>query len=188
MDSQLLFTKSQREVNFSFHTHLSYVLQFKFFVDYEGQGKKKTAAGVPPPEPQFAKSFKDASVQWPSLPVRSVERVLSRSAISAMTPKCWPLLLGIKFFSLISITNHYSVLIIRQFRSGLCNIWSVPGCDALHTLRGHTCQVGSIVFRPQAKIASHFINKDAQIESDAKTCALASCSYDGSVLLWNLAQ
>lgn len=72
--------------------------------------------------------------------------------------------------------------------SGLCNIWSAPSCEAFHSLRGHTCQVGSIVFRPQAKLPPHFKNRNAPVEEEAKVCSLASCGYDGSVLLWNLAR
>ncbi|XP_064616387.1 U4/U6 small nuclear ribonucleoprotein Prp4-like [Liolophura sinensis] len=59
--------------------------------------------------------------------------------------------------------------------SGLCKLWSVPNCDHIRTLRGHNCNVGAIVFHPQATLTL-----------DDSACCLASCGQDGTVKLWNL--
>lgn len=61
------------------------------------------------------------------------------------------------------------------YRSGLCKLWSAPGCTLLRTFTGHTGPAGCIAFHPHA-------NADV---SD-RICALASCAHDGSVKLWNL--
>lgn len=61
------------------------------------------------------------------------------------------------------------------YRSGLCKLWSVPNCELVRTLRGHNCNVGSIVFHPKANT-----------KGEDSVCALASCAVDGSVKLWNL--
>ncbi|XP_040581144.1 uncharacterized protein U4-U6-60K [Lepeophtheirus salmonis] len=60
--------------------------------------------------------------------------------------------------------------------SGLCKLWSVPDCKEIRTLRGHSSNIGSIVFNPHATLEGHS-NKDP---------CMASCSQDGSVKLWNL--
>ncbi|GBN10445.1 U4/U6 small nuclear ribonucleoprotein Prp4 [Araneus ventricosus] len=59
--------------------------------------------------------------------------------------------------------------------SGLCKLWSVPDCELIRTLRGHNCNVGSIVFHPQATLT----------QSDTAV-NMASCSTDGTVKLWDL--
>lgn len=59
--------------------------------------------------------------------------------------------------------------------SGLCKLWSVPDCELIRTLRGHNCNVGAIVFHPQATLS----------QSDTSVC-MASCSTDGTVKLWDL--
>ncbi|XP_052788002.1 U4/U6 small nuclear ribonucleoprotein Prp4-like [Mya arenaria] len=59
--------------------------------------------------------------------------------------------------------------------SGLCKLWSIPDCSPIRTLRGHNCNVGAIVFHPQATIS---------LEDSA--CCMASCGQDGAVKLWNL--
>lgn len=59
--------------------------------------------------------------------------------------------------------------------SGLCKLWSVPDCQLIRQLRGHNCNVGSIVFHPKATLT---------MEDNA--CCMASCSQDGAVKLWNL--
>ncbi|XP_054707202.1 U4/U6 small nuclear ribonucleoprotein Prp4-like [Uloborus diversus] len=59
--------------------------------------------------------------------------------------------------------------------SGLCKLWTVPGCELIRTLRGHNCNVGSIVFHPSATLS----------QSDTSVC-MASCSTDGAVKLWDL--
>ncbi|GIY43793.1 hypothetical protein CDAR_561061 [Caerostris darwini] len=59
--------------------------------------------------------------------------------------------------------------------SGLCKLWSVPDCELIRTLRGHNCNVGAIVFHPQATLT--------QSETSVN---MASCSTDGVVKLWDL--
>jgi U4/U6 small nuclear ribonucleoprotein PRP4 len=61
------------------------------------------------------------------------------------------------------------------FRSGLCKVWTVPNCELTLTLRGHSCNVGAIVFHPHA-----------MKEGEQSVCALASCAADGSVKLWTM--
>lgn len=61
-----------------------------------------------------------------------------------------------------------------NFRSGLCKVWSVPNCDLKQTLKGHTCNVGAIVFHPKATISQ-----------EETICNMASCAADGSVKLWD---
>lgn len=67
-----------------------------------------------------------------------------------------------------------SKMLVTGSWSGLCKLWSVPDCKELRTLRGHSAQVGSVVFSP----------KTAQLE-ESDPC-LASCAQDGSVKLWSL--
>ncbi|POI31324.1 hypothetical protein CIB84_004926 [Bambusicola thoracicus] len=64
---------------------------------------------------------------------------------------------------------------ILTSRSGLCKLWSVPDCNLVHTLRGHSTNVGAIVFHPKATVSL-----------DKKDVNLASCAADGSVKLWSL--
>lgn len=52
-------------------------------------------------------------------------------------------------------------------------MWSVPDCKLIQTLRGHTCNVGAVIFHPKSS------------EVDNIVCTMASCSADGSVKLWN---
>jgi len=59
--------------------------------------------------------------------------------------------------------------------SGLCKLWSIPECDEIITLRGHSCNVGAIVFHPQSTLTL-----------DESACNMASCAQDGSVKLWSL--
>ncbi|CAH8610533.1 unnamed protein product [Dicrocoelium dendriticum] len=58
--------------------------------------------------------------------------------------------------------------------SGLCRLWSLPDCNMLLNLRGHTAPVCSIVWHPQAGL-----QQEQQL-------ALASSAQDGSVKLWSL--
>ena len=58
--------------------------------------------------------------------------------------------------------------------SGLCKLWSVPDCTLLRTLKGHTCNVGCIVFHPKATITEEVVG-----ERIGQTCVLASCASDG---------
>ncbi|GFG33691.1 hypothetical protein Cfor_02436 [Coptotermes formosanus] len=68
-----------------------------------------------------------------------------------------------------------SKLLATASWSGLCKVWSVPNCELTLTLRGHNCNVGAVVFRPN-------------VVQDEKSpeCALASCAADGSVKLWTM--
>lgn len=59
--------------------------------------------------------------------------------------------------------------------SGLCKLWSIPECEEIITLRGHTVNVGAIVFHPQSTLTL-----------DESACNMASCSQDGEVKLWSL--
>jgi len=59
--------------------------------------------------------------------------------------------------------------------SGVCKLWTVPDCKEVRSLRGHSTQVGSIVWNPVAKISL----------DNGEPC-LASCGSDGSVKLWSL--
>uniref|UniRef100_A0A183AEE1 WD_REPEATS_REGION domain-containing protein n=1 Tax=Echinostoma caproni TaxID=27848 RepID=A0A183AEE1_9TREM len=56
--------------------------------------------------------------------------------------------------------------------SGLCRIWSLPDCNLVSNLRGHTAPACAIVWHPQARL---------QPEQQ-----LALASSDGSVKLWSL--
>jgi WD40 repeat protein len=51
----------------------------------------------------------------------------------------------------------------------------VPDCALRLTLKGHSCNVGAIVFHPSAVK-----------EEESPVCALASCAADGSVKLWTM--
>lgn len=66
-----------------------------------------------------------------------------------------------------------TAVIFPPNRSGLCKLWSVPDCQHIKTLKGHTCNVGAIVFHPR-------------LGQEETICALASCAVDGSVKLWTL--
>ncbi|XP_013174307.1 PREDICTED: U4/U6 small nuclear ribonucleoprotein Prp4 [Papilio xuthus] len=91
-----------------------------------------------------------------------------------------------------------SQMLITSSWSGLIKVWSVPECTPLQTLKGHTCNVSSAVFHPQAALPTHFQHKinnakdgtdTESMETDEKSevCTMASCAYDGSVHLWNFA-
>jgi hypothetical protein len=51
----------------------------------------------------------------------------------------------------------------------------VPDCALRLTLKGHSCNVGAVVFHPSAVK-----------EEESPVCALASCAADGSVKLWTM--
>ncbi|XP_066900825.1 U4/U6 small nuclear ribonucleoprotein Prp4 [Halyomorpha halys] len=57
--------------------------------------------------------------------------------------------------------------------SGLCKLWSVPDCNEIRTLRGHSCNVCAIEWHPKAG-------------AEGSVCSLASCAVDGSVKLWSM--
>ncbi|CAH8514841.1 unnamed protein product [Schistosoma rodhaini] len=58
--------------------------------------------------------------------------------------------------------------------SGLCRLWSIPDCNLVMNLRGHTAPTCAIVWHPQAGLQSE------------QQLALASSAQDGSVKLWSL--
>ncbi|CAH1108802.1 unnamed protein product [Psylliodes chrysocephalus] len=67
-----------------------------------------------------------------------------------------------------------SELLATASWSGLCKVWSIPDCELKQTLKGHTCNVGAIVFHPKATL-----------DQEEKICNMASCAADGSVKLWD---
>ncbi|XP_050312702.1 U4/U6 small nuclear ribonucleoprotein Prp4 [Anthonomus grandis grandis] len=67
-----------------------------------------------------------------------------------------------------------SKLLATASWSGLCKIWSIPDCELKQTLKGHTCNVGAIVFHPKATLSQ-----------EETICNMASCASDGSVKLWD---
>jgi len=68
-----------------------------------------------------------------------------------------------------------SSLLATASWSGVCKLWSVPDCKEVRSLRGHSTQVGAIVFNPKA-----------EIRMDNGDPCMASCGSDGSVKLWSL--
>lgn len=68
-----------------------------------------------------------------------------------------------------------SKLLVTGSWSGLCKLWTLPDCNELRALRGHTTNVGAVVFNPKATL-----------ELDNSDPCLASCGADGSVKLWSL--
>jgi len=51
----------------------------------------------------------------------------------------------------------------------------LPDCALRMSLRGHSCNVGAVVFHPSAVK-----------EEESPVCALASCASDGSFKLWTM--
>ncbi|XP_032526138.2 U4/U6 small nuclear ribonucleoprotein Prp4 [Danaus plexippus] len=92
-----------------------------------------------------------------------------------------------------------SKMLITSSWSGVCRVWSVPGCVEVQTLLGHTGNVSSATFHPKAVMPHHLQLKaekgeksedkseDMSVDvSDAShNVAMASSGYDGSVFLWN---
>ncbi|XP_018324248.1 U4/U6 small nuclear ribonucleoprotein Prp4 [Agrilus planipennis] len=67
-----------------------------------------------------------------------------------------------------------SKLLATASWTGVCKLWSVPDCELKQTLKGHTCNVGAIVFHPQATLTQ-----------EKNVCNMVTCASDGSVKLWN---
>ncbi|MFH4973349.1 hypothetical protein AB6A40_000058 [Gnathostoma spinigerum] len=65
--------------------------------------------------------------------------------------------------------------VITSGWSGQCCIWSVPNCRQEKRFTGHTSQAGCARFHPEAYLSQ-----------DSLALNAASCSHDGTVLLWNL--
>ncbi|XP_047542004.1 U4/U6 small nuclear ribonucleoprotein Prp4 [Vanessa atalanta] len=90
-----------------------------------------------------------------------------------------------------------SQMLITSSWSGLVKVWSVPDCELLQTLAGHTCNVSAAAFHPHAQLPHHFRDKiekkdeemkvsvEMDTDESSKAVAMASCAYDGSVHLWN---
>ncbi|KAM6985557.1 U4/U6 small nuclear ribonucleoprotein Prp4 [Aplochiton taeniatus] len=68
-----------------------------------------------------------------------------------------------------------SKMLVTASWSGLCKLWSVPDCNPVRTLRGHTTNVGAICFHPKSTLTLE--------DSDVN---MVSCAADGTVKLWNL--
>lgn len=69
--------------------------------------------------------------------------------------------------------NYDSSLLLTASWSGMCKLWSVPDCELIQTLRGHTAYAGGVVFR-------------GKVPLDNKTeVSMASCAADGTVKLWS---
>lgn len=68
--------------------------------------------------------------------------------------------------------NSDSSLLITSSWSGLCKIWSVPDCNLVQTLRGHSHHVGGVAFRNN-------VPSDCMGE-----VSMATCAADGTVKLW----
>lgn len=71
--------------------------------------------------------------------------------------------------------NYDSSLLASSCRSGKCKIWSIPDMSEHSSLKGHTICANFIIFSPKS---------GSTIPHNAAN--LASCSMDGSILLWNL--
>jgi len=68
-----------------------------------------------------------------------------------------------------------SKMLVTGSWSGVCKLWSLPDCQEIRPLRGHTTHIGSIVFNPKSTL-----------NLDPSEPNLASCAADGSVKLWSL--
>lgn len=69
--------------------------------------------------------------------------------------------------------NYDSTLLMTASWSGLIKIWDMPNGNLVHTLRGHSGQVGGVAFRNHAKDCFEEVT-------------MASCSSDGMVKLWSM--
>ncbi|KAL0852722.1 hypothetical protein ABMA27_012552 [Loxostege sticticalis] len=91
-----------------------------------------------------------------------------------------------------------SKMLITSSWSGLSKVWSVPDCTPLQVLKGHSCNVSSATFHPNAVLPDHYRDKITntaegtagtpeamETEGTSSTCTMASCAYDGTVYLWN---
>lgn len=71
--------------------------------------------------------------------------------------------------------NTNADLLCTSSRSGKCKIWSVPDMETKIILKGHESNAKYIIFSPKSS------------DNLSARCAhLASCSTDGSILMWNL--
>lgn len=58
--------------------------------------------------------------------------------------------------------------------SGLCRLWSIPDCNLVMNLRGHTAPTCAIVWHPQAGLQSE---QQLALASSAQVCYLYFCVY-----------
>jgi U4/U6 small nuclear ribonucleoprotein PRP4 len=68
--------------------------------------------------------------------------------------------------------NEESTRLLTSSWAGLCKLWSMPNGTLEQTLRGHTCNVNGVAFRPGVKM------------DNTTEVAMASGSADGMVKLW----
>ena len=73
--------------------------------------------------------------------------------------------------------NPDATLVCTSCRSGRCKIWSMPNTETYSVLRGHKQSATYITFSPKSGTSGDLAPGAAN---------LASCSIDGSVMLWNL--
>ncbi|XP_047518708.1 U4/U6 small nuclear ribonucleoprotein Prp4 [Pieris napi] len=127
--------------------------------------------------------------------IRAAAKQESQRRASAMTIYCSQIG-DARPISFCRFSNDSQMLITSSW-SGLIKVWSVPDCKLLQTLTGHTCNVSSAVFHPDAAVPHHFTrmidnDSDQQNSMDigeevSKSVTMASSSYDGNVHLWNFA-
>lgn len=72
--------------------------------------------------------------------------------------------------------NPDANLLATSCRSGRCKLWTIPDMETHLVLRGHLSYVNFITFSPKSG-AEGLCQKAAN---------LASCSMDGSIMMWNL--
>lgn len=71
--------------------------------------------------------------------------------------------------------NPDATMLCTSCRSGRCKIWSVPDMETHSILRGHQANANFIIFSPKSGP-----------DLPPNVANLASCSMDGSVVLWSL--
>ncbi|KAG9289851.1 hypothetical protein G9A89_015431 [Geosiphon pyriformis] len=74
-----------------------------------------------------------------------------------------------------SVFSPNCQLIATGSWGGLCKLWSVPSCDSVGTLKGHTDRIGGIAWHPEATISI-----------GANSVNLASGAADCLIHLWSL--
>lgn len=90
--------------------------------------------------------------------------------IQALSPQCSQVG-DVRPISACSFNSDSTKLLTSSW-SGLCKVWSLPNCEQIQTLRGHSHHVGGVAFRNN--ITTDCFNE----------VTMASCSTDGMVKLW----
>lgn len=90
--------------------------------------------------------------------------------IQALAPQCSQVG-DVRPISACSFSSDSTMLLTSSW-SGLCKLWSMPNCELIQTLRGHTNHVGGVAFR--SNVSTDCFNE----------VTMASCSTDGMVKLW----